>query len=55
MVSCRALAFVPVVEKWDQTGAMGGISANEVALFLLQVLYLDPKIQLFVTFDAGGT
>ena len=26
---------------------MGGIWANEVFLFLPQVLYLDPKIQLF--------
>lgn len=55
MVSCQALACVPVVEKWDQTAAMGGIWANEVALFLLQVLYFDPKIQLFITFGACGT
>ena len=27
---------------------MGGIWANEMALFLLQVLYLDPKVQLFL-------
>lgn len=48
MACCGALAYVPVVEKWDQTGAMGGIWANEVALFLLQVLYLIPKVQLFL-------